>query len=429
MSTLTLSPGASAIFSTTFLSTLVLSLHPAAQALAFTAETSSVKFGPVISPPAASLAFTADQPKITLAVHPGAGSLTFTPQTSGVQTGNVIKAPAAGSLAFSAKTSTLKLAIGPAAGALSLTPDASTITYGIAPAHGTLTTTGQQSRLAFTLRPAATSATFTTESSSLGQAVLIYGSKAVALLRGGQPTIFLGVTKAPAAASLTLATESSTLGQFVLLYPSRAVALLRGGLSSIALGVTKAPAATSMAFATGSSTLSQNLILKPFRAAMLFQAGQPIIQGNAGALAKVLLKGASTSGSTNLPPFTYVSGYGAVLSISFLDDKGIPVDPSTVSLTLTAPWTKATSTPAVVRDSAGNYHADFVPAAGNWTYQWNWTGAAQIGGGNGFMIVRWNPDVLIPQLAVMRFQTGQSRVHITWPYPWFWDFQPPDPTD
>lgn len=72
------------------------------------------------------------------------------------------------------------------------------------------------------------------------------------------------------------------------------------------------------------------------------------------------------------------------VSVVFTDVNGASVDPTTVRVKWRAPggaattWTYGTDA-EVVRDSAGNYHADLdtSTAPGIWRYRWESTGAGQ----------------------------------------------------
>jgi hypothetical protein len=324
---------------------------------------------------------------LVLALHPAHASPAFTGDTSTVLNGRALPA-SPGSLAFTGETSTVTVKpsqIAPAAGALVFTPDTAGVTYGIAPAKATLSSAASTSRLYLYLHPAATASTFTGESATLSQGVYKAPGFCVALLRGGQSTIFKGVAVAPAAASAAFSLETATLSQGVFKAPGVCVALLRGARSTIFKGVTVAPAAAAAALGPETSSLSQNRVLFPWRGALLLIPGASSLTPTAGALASLVLRNMQLSG--NLAPYNYHSGDTAVVSIAFLDANGIPLDPATVSLAVTPPYT-APPTISVTRDSIGHYHANVpLPSPGIWTYQWGWTGAAAIGGGNSFLIV------------------------------------------
>jgi hypothetical protein len=61
----------------------------------------------------------------------------------------------------------------------------------------------------------------------------------------------------------------------------------------------------------------------------------------------------------------------------FKDVNGTLIDPTSVALRVTKP-DALTSTPAVTRDSTGNYHVDVdLTDAGRWYYTWISTGTGQ----------------------------------------------------
>jgi len=67
------------------------------------------------------------------------------------------------------------------------------------------------------------------------------------------------------------------------------------------------------------------------------------------------------------------------LRARFTDESGNPVDPSSVSLRVRRP-NGETITPAVTRESAGNYRADVVvDMPGVWHYRWEASGGAEEG--------------------------------------------------
>lgn len=67
---------------------------------------------------------------------------------------------------------------------------------------------------------------------------------------------------------------------------------------------------------------------------------------------------------------------------------GSPIDPTTITLTLELPdGTIVDLTSAIVRDSTGNYHADYTPVAfGLHQYEWAGTGAAQVAKVGSFIV-------------------------------------------
>lgn len=86
----------------------------------------------------------------------------------------------------------------------------------------------------------------------------------------------------------------------------------------------------------------------------------------------------------------YARGALVRVSGSFVDSAGAAVDPTVVRVKYRAPGqTAATQTTltyltdaALVRDSAGHYHADVdtTGAYGQWRYRWESTGAGQAAG-------------------------------------------------
>lgn len=69
-----------------------------------------------------------------------------------------------------------------------------------------------------------------------------------------------------------------------------------------------------------------------------------------------------------------------------LASDGTAADPTSVSCVVTDPR-GVTTTPAVVKDSTGNYHADVIPTvAGRWYYTFAGTGAVVAQGGNYFFV-------------------------------------------
>ena len=374
----------------TFSATLIFSLHPAHATAALTGDTPGVQNGKAYSIPSGSLHLTGQTPSLSLQptqIHPAAGALTFSPQTPGVTYG--IK-PAAGSLASSAAHPSLLLTLRPAAGSAAFSADSPTLSRGpfLSPAVCVaLTRTGQPTLFrGVSVSPAAASASFGSDSPTLSKGPLLFPAVCVALLRGGLPTLFRGVNAAPAAGALSLTGNSPTLSRGPLLFPAACVALLRPGLPTLFRGVSVSPAAGALTLAGQSPTRTLNRVVAPFRAALLITPGFPALNPIAGTLASLLLRDAPLGGG-NLAPYNYHSGQTAVLSIVFLDAKGVPLDPATVSLAVAPPYT-APPAMSVVKDSVGHYHSDLsVPSPGIWKYQWSWTGAPGIGGGNSFVIV------------------------------------------
>ena len=77
------------------------------------------------------------------------------------------------------------------------------------------------------------------------------------------------------------------------------------------------------------------------------------------------------------------------LSVAFTDplNNNEPVDPTTVSLTLTQPGAVVQSPiiDGIARDSTGAYHYDLlVTLMGLWVYRWQGEGAVIASSGNGF---------------------------------------------
>jgi hypothetical protein len=77
----------------------------------------------------------------------------------------------------------------------------------------------------------------------------------------------------------------------------------------------------------------------------------------------------------------YVVGQQIRLSAAFTTSAGIPVDPTAVTCKV-RDGAGASTTPAVVKDSTGVYHADILitKPAGTWYYRFEGVGAA-IGAG------------------------------------------------
>ncbi len=83
---------------------------------------------------------------------------------------------------------------------------------------------------------------------------------------------------------------------------------------------------------------------------------------------------------------TYQIGDSIRLSVLFQALDFTPTDPAAIKVRIMKPsgtiviLTYGTGT-EVVRDSAGTYHADFIPAdnteAGDWYYRWEGTGTLQ----------------------------------------------------
>ena len=83
---------------------------------------------------------------------------------------------------------------------------------------------------------------------------------------------------------------------------------------------------------------------------------------------------------------TYDIGDVARLFGAFTDINGAPADPTTVIVSVKDPNGTVT-TPAVVRDSLGNYHADQdCSIAGTWKYQFDGTGAVKASGPGTFRV-------------------------------------------
>lgn len=87
-----------------------------------------------------------------------------------------------------------------------------------------------------------------------------------------------------------------------------------------------------------------------------------------------------------MPTNTYQIGTGVRLSVLFQTLAYTPTDPTTIQLRTQKPSGAITvlvygTDAAVIRDSAGAYHADVIPAsnaeAGDWYYRWEGTGALQ----------------------------------------------------
>lgn len=80
------------------------------------------------------------------------------------------------------------------------------------------------------------------------------------------------------------------------------------------------------------------------------------------------------------------------VSAVFTDSTGANVDPATVKVTYETPAGVSTTLTylvdvALVRDSAGHYHADIdANAAGTWRYRWFSTGAGQAAGETAFHV-------------------------------------------
>ncbi len=87
-----------------------------------------------------------------------------------------------------------------------------------------------------------------------------------------------------------------------------------------------------------------------------------------------------------MPTNTYEIGDGIRLSVLFETLALVPTDPTVIRVRTQKPNGSITvltygTDAAVIRDSAGAYHADVVPAsnaeAGQWYYRWEGTGTLQ----------------------------------------------------
>lgn len=58
----------------------------------------------------------------------------------------------------------------------------------------------------------------------------------------------------------------------------------------------------------------------------------------------------------------YEVGQGVRVSCAFVDQNGQPADPNAVSASILAPGANLGVALSVVKDSTGNYHADYTPA-------------------------------------------------------------------